>query len=250
VVNLGYSDRQWKPMDGYIKKLRDEGIAVHAALGNHEVMGKAKTGERKFQQRFPNHVKTGFVEILDSVAVVMLNSNFGKLSKKEDDEQIAWYKKTLAELDADSSILFIISGCHHSPYTNSKIVGASKDVQDRFVKPFIQSAKSRLFLSGHCHGFEHYKMEGKDFMVIGGGGGLHQPLKTAGSFDDLAKDYKPMFHYITVERKGKELDVKSFKLCNKFEVFEEGFVLNISQDLSADRNLASKSPKEETSTTQ
>jgi hypothetical protein len=52
-----------------------------------------------------------------------------------------------------------------------------------------------LFLSGHCHGFEHYKIGGKDFMVIGGGGGLHQPLKQGeGCLPDLASDYKPLFH--------------------------------------------------------
>ncbi|MES2880741.1 MAG: formate dehydrogenase accessory sulfurtransferase FdhD, partial [Bacteroidota bacterium] len=70
VVNLGYSNRQWRPMDKYLEKLRDTGVQVHAILGNHEVMGKPKKGQQKFQKRFPNHVRTGYVEIVDSVAVV------------------------------------------------------------------------------------------------------------------------------------------------------------------------------------
>jgi hypothetical protein len=41
-----------------------------------------------FQQRFPNHNRTGFVEIVDSVAVVLLNSNFNTLSKAEDEAQV------------------------------------------------------------------------------------------------------------------------------------------------------------------
>jgi len=42
VVNLGYSNRQWKPMDKYIRNLRDSSVKVSAILGNHEVMGRAK----------------------------------------------------------------------------------------------------------------------------------------------------------------------------------------------------------------
>ncbi len=240
VVNLGYSNRQWKPMDGYLKKLRGEGIEVHAALGNHEVMGRSKAGQRKFQERFPNHVKTGFVEVVDSVAVVLLNSNFKKLSGAEDLQQVEWYSKTLRQLDEDSSIVFIISACHHSPYTNSKIVGASKDVQQRFIKPFMESPKSKLFLSGHCHGFEHYNFKGKDFMVIGGGGGLHQPLKTDGDFDDLAVEYKPMFHYLTVERKGNRLELLSYKLDNDFKTFEKGLAYNINLETAVGNDVASK----------
>jgi len=234
VVNLGYSNKQWKPIDRYLHNLRSEGIAVDAILGNHEVMGLGKKGQRKFQSRFPDHVRTGYVQIKDSVAVILLNSNFKTLTKAEDEAQQQWYKNTLARLDADSAIDYIITTCHHSPYTNSKIVGCSKDVQQKFVPAFLQSKKSKLFLSGHCHGFEHYKIQGKDFMVIGGGGGLHQPLKQGeGCLPDLAKDYKPLFHYLTVQRKDGRLEVTSFQLKNDFSGFEQGLKLEIEKTQDA-----------------
>ena len=156
VVNLGYSNRQWKPIDRYLKDLRDSSIKTHAILGNHEVMGRVKKGQSKFQKRFPNHVSTGYVEVVDSIAIVLLNSNFNKMSKQDDEKQLNWYTKTLRELDADSSIQYIITACHHSPYTNSRIVKPSKEVQQKFVPPYLASPKSKLFLTGHCHGFEHY----------------------------------------------------------------------------------------------
>lgn len=235
VVNLGYSNKQWKAMDGYLKDLRSKGVAVHAALGNHEVMGQAKKGERKFQTYFPDHVRTGYVKVVDSVAVVLLNSNFGKLSAEDDEQQENWYKQTLQKLDADSSIQFIITGCHHSPYTNSKIVGCSKDVEQKFVVSFLASEKSRLFVSGHSHNFEHFKKEGKDFLVIGGGGGLHQPLKTgANTLPDVDAGYKPQFHYLTVKRHADCLEVKSFQLKNDFSSFEEGKSLVIKKYSLAD----------------
>jgi predicted phosphodiesterase len=223
VVNLGYSNRQWKAMSGYLKDLRSKGVAVHAALGNHEVMGQARKGEAKFQTYFPEHVRTGYVKVVDSVAVILLNSNFGKLSEEENEGQVLWYRQVLKDLDADSSVLYIISGCHHSPFTNSKIVGCSKDVEQKFVQPFLASKKSQLFLSGHSHNFEHYQVQGKDFFVIGGGGGLHQPLKKGGNLlSDMAADYKPEFHYLTVKRCAEGLQVKSYQLKKDFSTFDEG----------------------------
>lgn len=223
VVNLGYSNRQWKDMGGYLNALRSEGVAVHAALGNHEVMGQARKGENKFQTYFPEHVRTGYVKVVDSVAVVLLNSNFGKLTAAENEEQVAWYRQTLRELDNNTAIEYIITGCHHSPFTNSKIVGCSKGVEEKFVQPFLSSKKSRLFLSGHSHNFEQYQVQGKDFLVIGGGGGLHQPLKTgAGILDDVAADYKPEFHYLTVKRGAEGLQIRSYALRKDFSGFDEG----------------------------
>jgi hypothetical protein len=231
VVNLGYSNKQWKPIDGYLANLRSKNVKVDAILGNHEVMGRAVQGQRKFQTRFPDHVRTGYVEITDSVAVILLNSNFTKLSASENEMQLNWYKKTLAELDSDSSVQFIITTCHHSPFTNSKIVGPCTAVQEKFVPPFLQSKKSKLFLSGHCHGFEHYQVEGKDFLVIGGGGGLHQPLRPNDEVHpDLAEAYKPMFHYLTVRRDADHLKITSIRLKDDFSGFEEGLKLDISRE--------------------
>lgn len=228
VVNLGYSNRQWKPIDRYLKSLRGEGVKVDAILGNHEVMGLAGVGQQKFQKRFPDHVRTGYVKVVDSVAVVLLNSNFRALSAEEDARQIHWFKNTLDSLDADSSVKFVIAGCHHSPFTNSKIVGPSVPVQQKFVPAFLASRKSKLFLSGHCHGFEHYRVQGKDFLVIGGGGGLHQPLKECSKdMPDICEAYKPLFHYLSIRRNGDELEVTSRELKKDFSQFDDGMSFSI-----------------------
>jgi hypothetical protein len=136
-------------------------------------------------------------------------------------------------LDADAEIQFIIVCCHHSPFTNSRIVKPSTEVQNKFVPAFIESRKSHLFLSGHAHAFEHFKVKGKDFMVIGGGGGLTQPLRQSiGSLTDLAADYKPMFHYLTVAPAGDHLDVISYHLRKDFSGFEEGLKEEIKNSQS------------------
>lgn len=228
VVSLGYAKNSWTSMDQYLEKFKSEGIAVTAALGNHELMGRPKRGQKRFAAHFPKYVNTGYVEVVDSIAVVILNSNFRSMTSKTNTKQIDWYTKRLKELDEDPSIAFVIVGCHHSPYSNSKRVGSSVGVQKRFVPAFLASKKSKLFLSGHSHNFEHYQREGKNFLVIGGGGGPHQPLRIGtGSLEDMAKDYKPVFHYLTVKRIGKQLQVVSKKLKDDMSGFENGRLVDI-----------------------
>lgn len=230
VVNLGYSNRQWRPIDHYLATLREGEVPVHAILGNHEVMGRPLEGERKFQQRFPDHQRTGYLVRHQGVAIVLLNSNFKTLSEKEKELQQAWLQQTLQELDEDGEVQAVIVCCHHSPFTNSRIVKASKDVEEKFVPLYLQSHKARLFLSGHCHAFEHYKVKGKDFLVIGGGGGLRQPLRQGlGTLADLSPGYKPMFHYIMVTPMGESLVVNSFHMKKDFSGFEEGIRLDVKR---------------------
>jgi UDP-2,3-diacylglucosamine pyrophosphatase LpxH len=223
VVGLGYANRKWKKVDKFLDSCRKQGTGVCGVLGNHEVMGRRKKGERNFQQRFPMNVRTGYVSVTDSVAVVLLNSNFNALSASDETKQQEWYKSTLENLDKTDSVKAVIVCCHHAPYSNSKIVKCSNKVQEHFVPAYIESKKAQLFITGHAHAFEHFKIKGKDFLVIGGGGGLHQPLNnTEGSLPDLAAQYKPMFHYLSVKRVADNLLITSHFLKNDFSGFDTG----------------------------
>lgn len=228
VVSLGYKESKWTRMDRYLDSCRTAGIRVSAILGNHDVMARPQKGEAKFQQRFPDHNRTGFYQILDSVAVIFLNSNFSKLAPPDLEAQQEWYTNTLMLLDKDVGVRVILVTCHHSPFTNSKIVGPSKNVQNYFVPGFLASSKAKLFISGHSHNFEQFKHEGKDFLVIGGGGGLSQPLsKKSGSMEDVSPTYKPMFHYVIMKRTPTGLAFVSRYLKPDFSDFAEGISFSV-----------------------
>ncbi|MES2848278.1 MAG: metallophosphoesterase [Bacteroidota bacterium] len=227
VVGLGSSNRKWKKVDLFLDSCRKSGTAVCGVLGNHEVMGRKKKGEANFQKRFPMNVSTGYVSVTDSVAVVLLNSNFKKLSTSDLKKQNDWYKKTLADLDETDSVKAVIVTCHHAPYTNSTIVGCSNRVQEYFVDDYIKSKKAQLFITGHAHAFEHFKIKGKDFVVIGGGGGLHQPLSCNDkSLTDCALKYKPPFHYLSVKRVDDKLMVTSHSINTDFKNFSASYNFN------------------------
>lgn len=233
IVSLGFRDEKWPVIDRFLNNCRSVGTAVYAIMGNHDVMGRPRKGARNFQQRFSAHVPTGYVHTTDGTAVVMLNSNFGTLSVADRVKQQTWYEQTLVDLDADPAVRVIIVTCHHAPYSNSKLVGSSKLVQKWFVPNYFNSQKARLFITGHSHAFERFEFGGKTFLVIGGGGGLRQPLNTSASrLPDLAASYKPMFHYLAVRREGDGLTLISYCLRNDFSGFEVGYRFDIDASVA------------------
>jgi 3',5'-cyclic AMP phosphodiesterase CpdA len=210
IVNLGFDEGEWRIMGTLIDDLRSKGIPVNALLGNHDVMLDAAGGEALFQQHFPSHRRTGYVRIVDSLAVVLLNSNFGVLGEVALDSQQQWYEQALSDLGRDPAILGIIVTCHHSPFSNSMLVGSSVEAQERFVSRFLAEPKARLFMSGHAHVFEHFRKDGKDLLVIGGGGGLQHPRYMGGEqkhVDCSPAHAKPKFHYTCVRRIGLRIEV-------------------------------------------
>jgi UDP-2,3-diacylglucosamine pyrophosphatase LpxH len=228
VVSLGRKEKKWKTIDGYLKESRDKGIVVTALLGNHDVMGNAAKGEAVFQKRFPDHLRTGFLRITDSIAFVLLNSNFSKMSEGDRVKQQNWLSATIKELEANPAVRIIVMSSHHAPFSNSKIVGSSAEVKSAFVPTYLASAKAKLFITGHSHGFEHFKKSGKYFMVIGGGGGIHQPLNTKNpAHKDLDLNYKPMFHYLLLQRLGNSLKLSSYPLLPDFSGFGEPYSIFI-----------------------
>jgi predicted MPP superfamily phosphohydrolase len=228
VVNLGFKENRWQSVDPFLAKMKDDSIPVYACLGNHELMSRPRSGELQFQKRFPEHVRTGYSILVDSIAIVLLNSNFDHLSDVDIAAQKKWYEAEIAKLEENDAVKVIIAGCHHSPFTNSKMVGASKEVRENFLPAFFASSKCKLFVSGHAHVFEHFKNNGKDFVTIGGGGGLTHPLtKKEKRFEDLCCEYKPAFHYLTVSLSGSMLQVLSHSINDSFSGFESGYTIEI-----------------------
>lgn len=220
VVAAGSRPRRWAAVDKFLDSVRGMGGEAWGCLGNHEYIYQAKAGLKAFQQRFPRHSKTGYYVILDSVAVVLLNSNFSKLSAAEQSEQQQFYTQTLTALDKNDSVKAVIVACHHSPYSNSRVVGSNMRVRETFATPFMQSAKCRVFLSGHSHNFEHFKVEGKTFLVIGGGGGVSQHLNTGtGRIACEDEDCHPLFHYLMIKRHADKLHI----ICREISPDLKGF---------------------------
>lgn len=231
LVALGFNQKHWEPIDRFTADLSRKAIPFFPVPGNHEYMIFAETGINNFRARYPFARETGYSAQIGPLAVVLLNSNIANMSTEQVATQKHWYKGVMRSLESDSLVRGIIVACHHAPFTNSRIVDPSAEVQKQFVPGFIASEKGLAFISGHCHAFEHFEVGGKQFLVAGGGGGLQQPLllgerqRWRDLFDPQTETR--MFHYLEglVNEKGVEINVRM--LSNDFTGFETAYTMAI-----------------------
>ncbi|MGB2959652.1 MAG: metallophosphoesterase family protein [Bacteroidota bacterium] len=231
LVSLGFWDRDWARVDAFVERLNAEGIPFYPVLGNHELMIFSWAGEKRFQKRYPYASRTGYSVRAGRLGVVLLNSNFSILTQQDIQRQQQWYDATLTRMEADTTISAVIVLCHHSPFTNSRIVLPSESVRERFVPLFLRHDKCKLFISGHAHAVEHFVQGGKDFLVIGGGGGLQQPLYTGDQ--QRWRDHYPdrrekrMFHYTKSGVEGDSLRITVRMVDERFSSLHEVYTLSI-----------------------
>jgi predicted MPP superfamily phosphohydrolase len=225
LVSSGRNSKEWRPIDTLLSRLSGMGARAYAIPGNHEYIFNAAKGIANFKTRFPADPVTGYCVTADSIVLVMLNSNFSELNHDEVLLQRQWYQRTMDSLEKDPSVKAIAVCTHHAPYTNSTVVGPSKETIDQFGPLFFSSSKAKLFLSGHSHNVEFFEPKpGKFFLVLGGGGGLAQPLlpaQKARIVDLIKQDKKPLYFYIILRREGGALVVKSRGVGRDFSVFKD-----------------------------
>jgi len=224
LTSKGSSEKAWAPVDAFIAFLRGMSAKVYALAGNHEYMFGASKGMRLFKKRFSEEWLHGYTVHIDSVAFIMLNSNFKKLDKKEFSTQLKWYNAEMISLDANPAVKAIIVCSHHPPFSNSKEGGSSQQVADSIVPAYDKSKKAKLFISGHSHNLEYFSDSiGKHFLVIGGGGGIKKHVirqSKRKNIDLLSQDVKPMFFYLIIEKKGDNLKLIARGFKKDFSFFE------------------------------
>jgi hypothetical protein len=236
ITAMGAGYTYWEEFDRISAPVRDAHIPIYPAFGNHEYMPWEDDGIYNMVERFPFLTTSWYVRRIGPLAVVILNSNFSHLSAGATAEQERWYEQTLKNLDDDTTVSAVIVGCHHPPYTNSTIVSPSREVERVFVPPYVKSRKAMLFVSGHAHAFEHFNQNGKDFLVIGGGGGLLHPLLTGGEqrWPDrvVHETNRSFFHYVRVTPRAGRLAVEVFMLNPDFNGFRPAYSFELPSNVA------------------
>lgn len=193
----------WKYFDSLMIPLKLKDIPMFPVIGNHEYLGKNRVALHYLTERF--HVLSEshwYAEICDSIAFIFLDSNESEYSDEKWNEQINWFKYKLTAFDTTSAIKGILVFEHHPPYTNSVFTGDEMLLQKAFVPAFDKSKKALAFISGHAHTYERFIINGKTFIVSGGGGGPRVLLKKG---PDIHHDYyvgpspRP-FNYLLIKK--------------------------------------------------
>ena len=231
ITSAASEEGEWRKFDAEARAIRQAHIPVYPAFGNHEYLFSPDEGKYNTMLRFPPLRKQWYVKRVGPLAVILLNSNFSRLAAEDNRRQQLWYERTLDSLDRDTATAAVLVGCHHPPYTNSTITNPSEDVRRRFVPPFLKSDKARLFLSGHAHAFEHFRQDGKDFLVIGGGGGLLHPLFQGEEerwHDEFPhRDRRSFFHCLRIVPRAGAMDVQVLAVTSGGDSLKNVYALEI-----------------------
>lgn len=237
LVSQGDDDREWVKFDTFSSAVREKHIPIYSVLGNHDYFGDEEAALGNFFERFPHQQNRLWNTFrFRSVAFILLNSNISRMTPRQVDEQEKWYKEQLARDQADSTISAIIVACHHPPFTNSTIVSDNQDVLEDFVGPYLAIPKARLFFTGHCHSYEHFVQDGKQFVVSGGGGGPRQPVTCDSKHWRHADLYQgdPIraFHFIRVTIENDGLRVEMVRLDSDKDTWEVGDVFTVKNQVA------------------
>ena len=217
LTTRGSSKKHWQQFDDLHKELRGKNIPYFPILGNHEFYGNDEKALDHYFGRFPHLEKKRWYSFTwKNIGLILLDSNFSKLTKEQIEEQTQWYLGELKRFEQDKNINYVFVCCHEPPFTNSQVVGPNEKTRMHFADPFLGFSKTCLFFSGHAHTYERFRVEGKFFIVSGGGGGPRHKV----TIDPLKRHYNDLFpgaelrffHFCEVEAKGQGLELRILRL--------------------------------------
>ncbi len=222
LVFQGDDHCHWQDFNKFAKDIYKKNIPILPVLGNHDYYGNNQAALENYFSHFPDlNNKKYYSRRFLYLGLILLDSNFDKMNKDEIIQQNNWYQENLNKFEKDSTIKMILVAFHHPPYTNSKIVNDDLQVHNYFVKPSLNLSKVKLFFSGHCHSYEHFKNTDRHFIVSGGGGGPRHSLRTdkmkhKDSYKEQTEQ-KRDFNFCKITLIENGVHVKMVRMNNYFE---------------------------------
>ena len=208
----GSDDDDWAFYDKLMRPVADARIPCFPIYGNHEYLRSSRAAQMNVLRRFPGIARTWYTVTLDSVTFVMINTNHERITQTMQHDQHRWYDSTMQALETNPATRCVVVCGHHPPFTNSMNVSDNRYVVDNYVPAFLHHPKARLWLSGHSHAYERFVVQGRTFVVAGGGGAPRHKLMT----DDeqrhphagqprTRRTMSP-FHFLMLQRMGDSLE--------------------------------------------
>lgn len=231
LVCAGSDLEDWRRFDAESEPLRAAGIPFYPALGNHEYTGDPERGLPAYFARFPRLEQRRWYPLrAGPILILVVDTNYLRLGRELRAEQDRWYAEQLQASDRDPAVRAVIVVGHHSPYTNGVTHGPDEEVQKRVVAPSKDFAKVRLFVTGHMHTYERFHVDGRIFVVSGGGGAPRMSVRTENPRlkDEFAGGrYRP-FHYclVRVEESRAVVDVMMLRDEDRTWYRGDGFTID------------------------
>lgn len=207
----GADPEAWHDFDVDFAPLREGGVALLPAIGNHEYRGMDGAPDLSlYFARFPDVApETHYARTFRGVRLLFLDSNLGSIGEDEAARQLAWLRERLDEAHADDGVRAVMLALHHPAYSNRLIAGESAWVRDEVLPLAARYPKVRALFAGHVHAYERFVVDGIPCIVTGGAGSPLQWMKDPDAPDARPDLYRGprTFHYCRV-RVGERITVE------------------------------------------
>ena len=221
LVHWGSSRSSWKYFDELMRRV---GGVLLPVRGNHDYWGNPASAENAWVRRFPwfEHEPWYWVK-WNHVALVFVDSNFGRLEPAARCAEQQWYERTLVDLNKHREIEGIVVFLHHAPYTGNPNAQDDLDaLRNAFVTPFCRLDKALAMIAGHAHGYERYSQtcgpRTVQFIVSGGGGGPRPGLVCPAYHDEClvsgcCEPRSRPLHYLLLGQHDEGIDITARPLA-------------------------------------
>lgn len=215
LVFVGANAQDWKVYDGETESLRQAGIEVLPALGNHDVSGDEARALKNYFQRFPQLEGRRWYSVrAANLMMFMLDSTSDDAAGSP---QIQWLERSFAALPKD--VDFVLVALHHPPMTRSLDMtpggGHSPRPQEKQLASLLEKHQQKmrariLLVAGHVHNYERYEHGGVTYIVSGGGGATPYMIKRADN--DFYREPGATYHICNLTVDHRELRFQMLKL--------------------------------------
>lgn len=254
-VFRGFHAEDWTYFDRAIKPLRDRGIQIFPAIGNHEVgpfpnlwgpavfkeiekdteRHIASRGLENYYKEFPNisykpwysvRYANCYFLILDSELADDQSNAASAQEQVQEQVQDQWIRTQLDSIPSDVDYVFV--ALHRPPYTAlTDAVHKPRPTQialSKLVEARQQNSRAHIIvIAGHVHNYERFQHNGVAYIVSGGGGAA--PVKFTRAADDLYPQNalfgkndpanEDQYHYCVFTVDHSKLNFQMMKLVSK-----------------------------------
>lgn len=208
MVTLGASTDEWQYFDRLMSPLSARKVPILPVLGNHDVWGARRAAVRLAAQRFPELAQGGaYARRFRGLGLIWLNSSLqGEVGRR----QAEWFAEVLRVFDGEAATRGVVVFMHHPAYTNGKDRHGDPYVVEQLLPRFVAAKKALVLMSAHVHGYERFSVNGRAFIVTGGGGGprveyeVGSKLRRVPAYVTETSARRP-FNYVVLEVLPSEL---------------------------------------------
>lgn len=181
-MDAGVNDPRWQTEFEQMFDPKILAMPFYAALGNHDYEDTKYLTQLAYSKLHPagrwkmpsKWYRVNLPEKDPLVTVLVLDSNYAKLSDEDWKTETAWFQTQMQRQD---NAAWTIATAHHPLFTSGQHGDTKKIIAE--WGPILKKERLDFYLCGHDHDLQHLEMPGwsTTFLLAGGGGAKIRPMK-------------------------------------------------------------------------